>query len=418
MFTYLAHFYKLKFVTVTIEKLTHKFLNAYSDAQYYQDDRSVFLKSFFDFVSTELQVYKKINGINIFEPVFYETVHKVLLFFLRQLLGIVQHEKFDMPVLYINLLMNELSSFTKQWKSFARRQIKAYGFEEYTFNIFVRFSYLRRIVNDICDSLMKRILNYIDPVIFRHVQDINLQQPDFKDLFKALKEEEGEIGAMNPELSLKFETLEHDLVLETLTKRIISKSEADPAEYIHRLNENFALYVEQRGSRRLDDQIIYLQQLSVFFTDSSSFRCQNALAVIQQLLSFKLSKQTLLQLIEKKQYPTPKNFKAKLQRVVTEHFEDYQKFADRLEFHRKARKKLVVFMNCIIFIVKFKLKQSRRGLLRQRTGLDVEQKQYKYMNQPIELDYNELRSGVPVKFQIMSPDYLKQKYKKRPLSAV
>lgn len=154
----------------------------------------------------------------------------------------------------------------------------------------------------------------------------------------------------------------------------------------------------------LDDHILYLNQLVSFFNNTSFHKCQTSLAVIQQLLSFKLSKSIMLQLVNQKTNASKVKSK-ELASSITDHFERYRVFTNRRIFHERASHKLAVLVHSVIFIIRFKTANKRKDHRRQA----LRTHQSAFIIQEHFLDSKSLNSAssVPVKFTMLNPEYLR-----------
>lgn len=411
LFIYLTHFYKLKFVNVALEKITSKFFDAYNNLGFYANGKSTFLASFFTFLKEELAPFGKLKSNDIFESVFLEAIRKIVFLFLKFLIEIFNHEKFDMPILNVNYLLSEFCTFGKQLKVFSAHFWKSYGLDKVIFEWCTGSSYFNLLAERICQILFDKLVNYVRPVIASEIKNNVSNSLDLSRVMGAIKAKQANFGDLHATYAMKLETLKYDICLEELTKHYTQKGDHCSETQIAKTKDNFVAYMKDVESPKLDDQIVYIEQLAVFFTKPDAFKCQNALSVIQQLLSFKLSKQTLLQLIKTKTLVKNKTVKEQLASTVNLHFERFKQFMDRQMLRQKAYRKLRTFMLCMIFLIKLK----RRKIEIDKRKISKINKQNGIIgifdNEPINLDLINTKINIAVKFQIVNRYYMRSKFK-------
>lgn len=407
LFVYLLHFYKLKFVGVVTDKAALKFLNAYGSAELYYGECSL-LRSFFAFVEKELAPFQKMRNSSEFEPVFYEVVRKVLLLFLVQLLELIKHPKFELKVGQVCLLMNEFAHFDKLAKAFLVRVNKKYGFDRRAFEWCVGLRNLQKLADDSIALLMARLVDHLRPEILAPIKSAKLAELSLDAIMQRVAAKQAEIGQVDAALLGKFETRKYDVCLEELTKRLTLKTESDVETQLQRLCDNFVAHMRGVAAAPLDDHILYIEQLTAFFVSTTFLKCQASLSIIQKLLSFKLSKKTLLELIRRK-----RNAKGATQDELTDainhHFERFKQFADLQAFHKKATKKLVTFVYTLIFVMRFKTASRRKrsiGKTPQAAAAGV-----KFANEPIADECLNVKGSAPVRFQLLLNHALRTKFK-------
>jgi len=392
--------------------MNSKFLDFINDEKFYQNHKSSFLESFFTFLGNELKVMTGIQLNDIFAPMFYEIIHKVVLMFLVQIQELIKDEKFEMPILYLNLLLNDFLSFKNIWKSFSKKLIKAFMFEADGFNWCTRYPHFVEISVMISEILLNKLIDYIKEVIKTYIYSTRLDKINFKYLCDQIEKKQQDFGLLATDFSSQFETKKHDIILETLTNKIAAKKESNVCDHIDIARDNFISYLKAKSKLNLDDQVVYIEQLASFYSNNENFKCQNALSIIQKLLSFKLSKQTLVSLIETKKNSKNKILIDFLNESINSHFEKSKEFEKTIEFHKKCTKKLTVAINCLKIISKFKLLKFRSDYYKKMSSTGLKENAIQvYVNSHVNFDIPELKKGISVRFQIVNRHYLRTKFK-------
>lgn len=411
LFTYLTHFYKLKFNSILFEKINSMFLDQYNSPTFYQNNCCKFIDSFFKFFKTEIKTLEKLKKNDIFEAVLLESVRRNLFIFFKQLLEITKHENFDLPIKHCNYLLTELLTFRKQWKPVLNTINKSFYFDLNIIEIHARITVVEKIIEETITVLLNKIINFLKPSILEPISRTKLVDIIINKVFVSIEDKKKEVGEISPKLVARYETMLYDVVLDILTKKIASKSEGQVEPIIEKLRDEFTKCISSGESVNIADQIVYMEQLTLFFTSDNPLKCQNALCSIEGLLSFKISKQQMLDLINKKRYQEKNKFGPSLEKMVNAHFTRYKLFNDRQEIRKKTSKKLRTFLNCIIFIVRFKTGKRDKKNRNPSVKKSDRTTSFVFINDTIDFNTIYTKKNVPVKFHIIDKVYMKSKFK-------
>lgn len=417
LFTYLTHAYKLRFFANMADRITTGFIDAYNSPQFYVNGTCTLIDSFTKFLAAELKTLEKLKKNDIFESMYLEIVRRALFLFFRQLLDTVKHDSFSMDVGLVNQLVNELADCGKQLRSVLLGIHKSFGYPMAVIEAHTRIAYIESVIDEIVQMLLLKLLVFVRPVIFNSVNRTSLADFSMKKICSSITAAEVSIKCVHAKIKPRYTVGKYDIILEALTQKLIDESARDIKENIEAVKNGIVSHLKAIASTKLEDQIVYIEQLSSFFTSNDKFKCQIALSCIQKLLTTKLSKKTLLDLIQKKKYSSGANLRGKLECMVSQHFTDVKKFNKRQESKRKANKKLVTIMNAILFVIRFKaLKRSKLSgdkTLRRRTRAGCS-----FLNQSIDLEAIFGKIPTAVKFQVVSKPFMRMRFKGYTISDV
>lgn len=410
LFTYLTHFYKFKLISVIGEKMNSTFLDQYNSEHFYADGKSSLISSFIQFFKNELKTLEKLKKNAIFEALLLETIRRILFMFFIQLHGISKHENFDLHVLHSNYLISELLEFNKQWTYISKYIQNNFGFELHKVDIYVRITYIKQIIEEIITTLLYRLIEYIKPDLQNTIKNCSFKELDLSNICASIKSKEEEMGILHNKIYERYQIFKYDLILELITTQSLPKCSLNISCHIEEIKNNFVSHMKEVQKAKLDDQIVYMENLSCFFTSSTFFKYQMALASIQRLLTFELSKQNLADLIKIKNYSDKKKNKEKLLEMVKIHFQKHKQLNERLQCRQKANKILVICMTCLKFIIRMKL-NLKYYLMNRKKRSTHRNTTTTFLNENINFDLVNTKKNIPVKFQIINKFYMQSKFK-------
>lgn len=418
IFAYLTHFYKYKFVSLTTEKFINKFLNNYNDNNFYGSGSSIILKSFFEFLTIELSMLDKIKSSKIFGPVYLEIVRKLMVMFLKQFYAVINHPNFELGMIRINSLLTEFSTFDKLWAAFSSQIIQIYGFEGKIFNWCVRLPVLNKIVDEICSLLLGKILSNIRSILITTTYSQEIEKFDINALVAMIKEKITEIGEINQHSYGRFTQAKYDMILEILTNKLLVKTVSDVENFIVKLRDSVLEHISKVKTVKLDDQIIYIDQIAIFFISNDLTKCQAALSAIQQLLSFKFSKQMNIDLIQKKNYSKKPKLEDYLMQTITSHYEQLEQFLKKVEHRKNIEKKIVTFFNVILFVIRIRLNKTSNSRYQKVIRMNTTENPPKVPQEDSNINMRsiEINKAISVKFQVLTNKYIKERFKGSPIN--
>lgn len=411
LFTYLTHFYKVKLIAIATEKINSEFLDNYDSPQFYEQGSCTIIESFFKFAKGEFALLANLKNSDIFEAVYYETVRRIMFLFFKHFYEVIKHPKFEMPVTHMNWLISEFLNFPKYWKSFSKPAVKTYGFTQRIFDWCVRLPALEKLVEDSITLLVNKLVDQIATKLQTATANERFDGFSIANLLSKVANKEKEFGELPAKVVSCFEIAKYDIILESITKKIIAKSESNIETHLEAVRDDIVSHMAGHKNTKLDDQVVYIEQLTTFMISLDVCKCQNALSAIQNLLSFKFTKPMLMSLIQCKNYGKDKILEDRLKMTVSQHFDHFKQFQEKRDFHKKANKKLVTFINAIIFLIRYKTKQFVAKRKQPVVSADSQNNTRLFINEFIdEGAINNIKSA-NVKFQIVTKAYIKTTFK-------
>lgn len=421
LFTYLTHSYKLKFITVNSDKIMSEFLDDYKNEKFYQDGKSIFIEGFFDFLKEQFKVLNKLRKNTIFEAVLFETMRKLYVIFFKHLTEMIKHPNFDLPIKYVNYLLTEAKSLKKYLKNITVLIHNSYGFDHYVVDSCSRRVYIIELGKEIKASLITILVKYVRPCIEEMFKSTSLSEINFDKLTSVIEQKEADFGEIHQAYKNRYIIQRTTVIIEQFLKKVLDSNKNKLVSEIKTFYDNFVVYAGKFEEEILSDHIIYIDQLHIFFTASIYFKSEMSLASIYNLLSIKLKKKELTDLINLKIYDSKNDFKKKLHNSISHYFEKNQLLQKDLQFHRKSTRILRIFMNTLLFLIKVKRKKKISHVVESKKKKKKTMKpdlNNEFINERIDFDLVYTKKAIKVSYQIVNKPFLKKHYKSLPVTEV
>ena len=422
LFIYLTHAYKLKFISVNTEIIMSKFLDNYSDEEFYKTGESNFFEDYFNFIKEQIKTLNKMRKNTIFESVLFEVLRKLYVIFFRHLNEMIKHPNFDLNIKYVKFWLEETGYVKKYLRNITVLIHNSYQFDHYVIDSCSRRVFILELLKEIKTNLISLLIQHIKPNIEDYFSKRKFSDFSFNDLIDTIQEREDDFGGkVHQKFHRKYLTRKANLILQMFIQKVLVSEKKGLSTEIIAFKDKFIEFAGNEEEGILDDQVIYVEKISEFFESQSSFKSEMCLSGVYNLLSPKLKKKELLTLIELKTYSDKANFKLDLIKAINHYFERNINLQKDIDFHKKSTRILRIFMNTVLFLVKVKRRKKIDETVittgkKKRRKTTKPDRTSEFINPYIDLDTFYTKKPVKVNFQVLNKAFLKKHYKGLPIS--
>lgn len=356
-------------------------------------------------VLKHLKKHKKIVAI---DAVVIEVVGKVLLCATMLIAEVVTHADFKCSAARKRAWLNELHEFKSRFKPLYIKasRICPIGTEAFYKGIHVEWVKLK--IDATSAFLLDGIVNEFAAKGAQSFKDTTLEQLDVKATFDALVSEHDQL--LRADVASKLLKMQLNKLLEVLLTHLSRHSVGEVQACIAKICKTAVSCLKAARELQTDDEETFVEQLGIFYADSSKMKLESALSCIKELLQYKPSRATLTAVIESRFKADQKRY-AYFSNILSEHFAGTKRLQEAQAKRRAMFQKFQVAIIVTLFCVKMKrtacYSRDPRRKSKSVHYLDVEA----YLN-PL-VDYNRAYAiaDLKISYQVVTPEGARVNYK-------